>query len=299
MIETPALHHIDLNLLYTLHTVVDAGGVAAAAKRLGRTQPAISARLRHLEEELEVKLFERIGRKLALTPAGRIIDAEVREVLSGIRRVLDHARSTDQSPTGTLRIGALPTVSAYVVGPAVPSFLRRFPRAGVSIRLGLTRSQLDELRSGDLDVVVSVGPMPREELHVVKLADVRAMLAMRKRGAPAGTVRLSRLRGLDLIGFGSVGDLFFDSVWQFLGANRLEANMRTRVAHIQTIKGMIAAGGGVSILPGYTVVESQLVARKVEKLSLSLPMWAAARRSARNVPLVAEFCDHLRKHVRA
>ncbi len=293
MIDTSDLRHVDLNLLYTLQTVVDAGGVAAAAKVLGRTQPAISSRLRHLEEELQVDLFERIGRRLSLTPAGRIIDAEVREVLSGIQRVIDHARSADREPSGTLRIGGLPTVSAYVIGPALPAFLKRHPRADASIRLGLTRAQIDELRAGTLDVVVSVGPMPGDDLHVVELSHVHALLAMRKRGAPKGSVRLSRLRKMDLIGFGNVGDLFFDSVWKYLTDHELEANMRTRVAHIQTIKGIIAAGGGVSILPDYTIVDRTLVARRVENLRLSQPMWLAVRRSARDVPLVARFCEHL------
>src|SRR5262245_51544338 len=128
-----SLAQIDLNLLYTFRVFVETGSVGQAARRLGRSQPAVSVRLRQLEAALGTNLFERIGRRLELTPVGRAVDREARALLDGVVRLVDQVRGHASRPTGLLRVGVLPTVGVYLVAPVVAELVRRY--ASVAIEL--------------------------------------------------------------------------------------------------------------------------------------------------------------------
>jgi DNA-binding transcriptional LysR family regulator len=285
----------DLNLLYTLHVFVEAGGVAQAAKRLGRSQPAISARLHQLEIELGVTLFERIGRRLTLTPVGRAVDDEARALLAGARRILDLARSSEKEPVGALRIGCLPTIAVYLLAPTVARFSATHPKVEVRMQLWMSEAHLADLHQGKLDVVVSIGKPPSRGLDVLRLGEVSPVLVARKESSRRrGRVTIAELRKLPLIGYGRTGDPFFDGIWGFLEEHELDGAVRLHVQHIAMIKALVVAGAGVSILPDYVVTEPELSKRPVEGLTLAQPLWLATRKAMRDVPLVQQFCRALK-----
>ena len=289
------LAQIDLNLLYTFRAVLDAGGVGAAARTLGRTQPAVSARLRQLERDLGRQLFERHGRGLALTRFGRLLAREVGPVLAAVHQVVDRVRSAELEPVGTLRVGTFPTLSTYLLAPALLSFVAACPRADVEVRHGRTAEQLAALVEGALDVVVSAGPVPTGPLvDAAPLRRMRAVAATRAKEPGRGPMTVRQLGRSPIVGYGRTGDLygergdeFFDAVWRFLERHGLDAHVRVRVSHIQAVKRLVQLGAGVGILPDYTIVEPDLVARPVQGLAVSIPIWMAVRRSAAELPLVA------------
>jgi DNA-binding transcriptional LysR family regulator len=97
------------------------------------------------------------------------------------------------------------------------------------------------------------------------------------------------LRAHPIIGFGRIGDLFFDEVWSFLEKHDLVGNARIRAPNIQTIQQLVLAGAGIGLLPGYTVQTRGLVARPVTGLRAALPIWLAVRRSGLGIPLIEGF----------
>ena len=115
--EPRRLGQIDLNLLFTLYEVDRLGSVTAAARALGRTQPAISTRLRQLEQQLGAALFERAGPVLRFSPVGRAVLEEIGPLVASLGAVLDRTRGVDAEPAGALRVGALPTLCAYMLAP--------------------------------------------------------------------------------------------------------------------------------------------------------------------------------------
>jgi LysR family hydrogen peroxide-inducible transcriptional activator len=293
------LHAIDLNLLYTFQTFVDEGGVAPAARRLGRSQPAISARLHQLQDDLGVRLFERVGRRLELTPVGRAVHDEACTVLAAAQRIVDRARSGEHTPAGRLRIGALPTVGVFVLAPVIARYVRAHDAVEIDLRYGLTPELIDELTEGSLDMVVSVGVAPqRSDLDVTPLREVTAVAIVRAGTPrlPKGPITLSWLAGMSLIVSARLGDPFFDAVSDFVGGQGMVE--RIRVSHIQTLKALVLEGAGVSIVPDYTVVEPELIARKIEQLDFSHPMWMAMRSSSRDVLALQELRDALCASVR-
>jgi DNA-binding transcriptional LysR family regulator len=292
------LSQIDLNLLHTFRVVVDEGSVSRAARVLKRTQPAITSRLRQLETALDARLFQRVGRGIALSPVGRAIEARVREVLGGVQDILNGVRAAGGEPAGLLRIGALPTVSAYRIAPVLSRLVADYPALRVHVRVGLTQPQLDDLRRGALDVVFSVGPPPPDpRLRIETLGYARPVLVLKAAtgGIPSGAISLSRVRSFDLVLYGNVGDLFFDAVWAFVEREGLDRRAAIHVPHIQTLKALVATGAGASILPDYTVVEPELTTRPLRGLSIVHPIWMATRMGSEGIPAVDELARRVRR----
>lgn len=285
------LSSLDLNLLYTFRTFAECGSVQLTAAKLARSQPAISARLHQLQQELGTDLLIRTGRRLELTPLGRVFNTRLAELFSGIHELVDQARAASGAPVGLLRIGALPTAGVFLLTPKIATFTRRYPGVEVEMQYGLVSDLVEGLQKGHLDLVVGVGDKPSGDLDVKVLGFARPVLVTRKGtpDLPRRRLRPAHLTSLSWVGFGQVGDSFFDSVWEFLCEHGIDKRVQVRVANIQTLKALVGAGVGVSILPAYTVVERDLETRTVNGLGFSQPIWMAARPSSLAIPLVAQF----------
>lgn len=137
---------IDPDLLPTFLAVLEQGRIAAAARVLHMSQPAVSARIRRLEDSVGVTLLERSVRGVSPTPAGRRLAEHARE----IQRMLDRA-AADVGATaalGPLSIVASTTIAAQVLPAALASFRRDHPGVEIRLRIGNTEEVLDAVRSG-------------------------------------------------------------------------------------------------------------------------------------------------------
>lgn len=144
---------LDLDTLRSFVAVVDTGGFTAAGDLLGRTQSAISVKIRKLEEGLGRRLFVRTSRSLALTPDGELL-------LSYARRLLDLndeavLRFAEPGAEGSLRLG----VGEYFVPQYLPGLLRQFvrvfPRVHIEVKVALGNVLLHALEQGELDIVIT------------------------------------------------------------------------------------------------------------------------------------------------
>ena len=145
----------DLLSLRTFVAVVEEGGFSAAAKRINRTQSAISLQIAKLEERLNAKLLNRTSRSISLTPSGETFLSYTRRILE----LSDEAILAVTSPEDKtlLRVG----FAEYLAPQHLPDLLARFRRAhpncSLSLILGMGTGILESLKKGDLDVVFA-GP---------------------------------------------------------------------------------------------------------------------------------------------
>lgn len=152
--------HKNLLNAETLLWIARTGTFRAAAQKLFTTQPAVSARMKELENSLGVALFEKRGRKLELTPAARRFMERVEPLLYAV----DRAFSIDDSPddvanaTGTLRIG-MGEISMTWFSGIVPELRRLMPRISYEIEMDLAFQLKNKLRQGDLDMAIVAGPV--------------------------------------------------------------------------------------------------------------------------------------------
>lgn len=144
---------LDIALVRAFLTVVEAGGVTRAAAALGVSQAAASQQIRRLEESLDCRLFERVGRRLVLAPAGERLLAQARRLLA----MNDEVWSSMRTPSfeGEVRLG----VPYDIVGSFVPAVLRGFAKAQPRVRVSLvcedSKIVREALKSGGVDLALT------------------------------------------------------------------------------------------------------------------------------------------------
>jgi DNA-binding transcriptional LysR family regulator len=147
------------NQLKALIETADCGSFSAAARRLGVTQPAVSLRLQTLERDLGVRLLERQGESVTLTPAGRICYDAAQQVLRTWGAAAGQVAGLRGQISGRLAIGASTIPSEFII----PKFLRQFralhPLVAISLKVGSSREMLQLLENGAVDLCV-VGSLP-------------------------------------------------------------------------------------------------------------------------------------------
>lgn len=148
---------MDFADLQTFRAVVEHGGVSAAARRLHRVQSSVSARLAALEQQLGVPLFERLGRRLRLTPEGQRLYERSAPVVNELLAL----RQSMQVPPAAqvLRVGAMESTAAARLPRPLARLRADLPALELVLRTGPTRALLDQLGEGSLDVVFVAGPV--------------------------------------------------------------------------------------------------------------------------------------------
>ncbi len=219
-----------------------------AAEACAVSQPALSAQIRKTEELLGVALFERSRRGVRITPRGRVLVGQARRILVESRRLLALARSWRGSLAGPLALGAIETLGPYLFPHLLKPIRDHHPGLALTLHEGRTSELLDQLGDGELDLVLLSLPVQRTGLVSAPLF-FEPFLFLHAPDEP-----LARRRPL------SIGDLAPERLLlleeghclrgQALAACGLShASSRRHAASLETLRHMVAAGAGYSIIP--------------------------------------------------
>ncbi|NNF10584.1 MAG: LysR family transcriptional regulator [Acidimicrobiia bacterium] len=148
-----------------------------AAKRLHMAQPPLSRAIRELEEALGVTLLERTTRSVALTPAGRVLLEEAREVLSAFEGALGHARQAGRIDRQRLSVGFRPATSLPLLEPIAREFRGKYPLVEIDPHRVEWTHQIESLINGEVDVSFLMGPIAHPDLATHALAVVPRAVA--------------------------------------------------------------------------------------------------------------------------
>ena len=124
---------MDLHHLRTFIAIVDTGGVARAAAKINLSQSAVSRQIQILEAELDVLLFDRIGRHVRLTSEGEDLLRSGRRLVADADSFRERARALKSGDAGNIKIGATPPLIETVLAGFLPVYARRHPRVAVHI----------------------------------------------------------------------------------------------------------------------------------------------------------------------
>jgi LysR family hydrogen peroxide-inducible transcriptional activator len=214
------------------------------------SQPTLSTQIRKLEDELGVSLVERAPRRVMLTPIGRDIAERARKVIAEVEQMGEVARRSQDPEAGTVRLGIFPTLAPYLLPHVLPGVRQRFPRLELLLVEEKTDQILARLRDGRLDAGVLALPVHDDQLHVEPLFDEPFVLAVPQQHALAQHGSLS-LRDLDhqhllLLEEGHcLRDQALD-VCHMAGADERDG---FRATSLETLRQMVAAGVGITLLP--------------------------------------------------
>jgi LysR family hydrogen peroxide-inducible transcriptional activator len=246
---------MNLRDLQYLVAVADNRHFGKAAEASFVSQPTLSTQIKKLEQELGVELIERNPRQILLTEAGERIVERARTILREADSIRDIAHQAQDPESGTVRMGLFPTLAPYLLPHVVPNVHARFPRLELLLVEEKTDTILRRLTDGRLDAGVLALPVLDPLLHQEKLFTEDFVLAVpvdHPLASTDGLVDVSVLATEHVLLL-EEGHCLRDqalAVCQLAGASE-----RTgfRATSLETLRQMVAAGVGITLLPELAV----------------------------------------------
>lgn len=227
----------------------------AGEERVFVSQPALSRQIQRLEDELGARLFDRTGRGVNLTRAGKALLEEARRMLRQAKRAKETVRLAAEGKSGKLRVGFVGTAAFAVLQPLFRRWRREAPGVELVLSEQPSARQVEALGSEEIDVGFVRIPAPEEGLSfqtVLREPFVAALPASHAL-AERGEVAVSALAEEDFILFPrQLGAGLFDQVTGICREAGFSPHVAQEAVLMQTIVSLVAAGLGVSILPAST-----------------------------------------------
>lgn len=273
-----------------------------AALRCHVSQPTLSAQLKKLEEYLGVALIERRPRRVALTPAGAAVVERARRILRDADDIRALARASQDPLGGQLKLGLIPTLGPYLLPRVAPRIAKALPKLRLMLHEYQTASLLDRVVQGELDVAILALPADTRGLVTRSLFAEAFVVAMPEHHRLAAR---KRLKAADLAG----EKLLLLEEGHCLRDQALEVCARAgteeqdfRATSLETLRQMVAAGLGITLLPrlaseGPFASARGLIVRPFSPPAPSRVIGAAWRRSTSRAAAIATVCDIISKAV--
>lgn len=271
--------HWDLRQARTFIAVAEALSFSAAARSLHTTQSAVSRTISEMERDLALPLLQRTTRSVSLTPEGRFLLDECREVVAHFDRWLGRAGRVADGALGQIAVG----VNDFAIQAEVPRLLSRFRKRHPDIAFTFfsqTREdQFASLDNGEIDVGFAMGPIGRPHFSGFLVGDygLNCLVHASHPFASRASIHLEDLRHEALIlGDPSGWKTFGDYLHRAFGAAGVPLTINQMVSESVAIFGLVAAGSGVTLYPDCQdyVILRDVVKVPVTGLQEKIQTWA-------------------------
>jgi len=284
-----SISRVSLYHLETLLWIDRLGTFSAAAERLNTTQPAVSARMRELEQRLGSTLFRRDGRTMSLTAAGRKLVRDCDPLLRDMQLALLGSGGYGEA-SGVVRIGAGEIAAASCLPGFVAELKVDMPNVGLEIEIDLTANLIQQLLTGRTDMVFAAGPIAHPALKTSPIGEVGLVWL----ASPAVAARLGG------------GDRAIP-VWSLASHSPIHSRMRDAVAasriaqdslnlcnNARTMIDIAKTDGGVGIFPepmARDEIASGALVEIADMPALAPVAFHVAMRVADSEPVLARIFD--------
>ena len=256
---------ITLRQLQCLVAVADLLHFRRAAERLHLSQPALSAQIAQLEEQLGTLLVERTRRRVLLTPIGRDLAERARNILRDVSDLHEAARQAQAPLSGTLRVGVLRTLGPYLLPHMLGAMREGYPDLKLYLREEPRAQLLADLAHGDLDVVL-LHNAPRDDDHLTVVPLFReplwAVLPLGHRLVGKDVLEPADLAGEQMILL-ELGDGLRDPGLALCRAAGATEHPDFRATSLDALRQMVATGLGCTLLPGLYVQAEAMADRQI------------------------------------
>jgi LysR family hydrogen peroxide-inducible transcriptional activator len=230
------------------------------------SQPTLSVAIKKLEEELDVKLFERSAGEVTVTPLGEEIVRQAQSVLEQAAAIKEIAKRGKDPLAGPLTLGVIYTIGPYLLPELVRQSIARTPQMPLMLQENFTVKLLEMLRTGEIDCAVLAEPFPDTGLAMAPLSDEPFMAAVPSTHplATKKTVSAEELKSETMLLLGA-GHCFRDHVLEVcpefarFSSNAEGIRKSFEGSSLETIKHMVAAGMGVTLVPRLSVPRDALL----------------------------------------
>ena len=246
--------HINFNNLKIFETVYKEKSMTAAARELHLTQSGVSQHILALEDELGLRLFDRVNKKIIPTEAGKRLFQSSRPALLEIENTISELHSEKGILKGVVTMGLPIDFGTHVVIPKLAEFGERHPGIVFDVQLDSTSKLVEDLYSGKLDFAyvdsysfdksVEVEPVAKETLY---------LCASQKYLASKGHAKKTKayFESLDYVAFQDGEQILRSWMQHHLRKKSIHLNVRAKVKSVYAVYKFISAGLGVGILPDH------------------------------------------------
>jgi LysR family hydrogen peroxide-inducible transcriptional activator len=241
---------MNLRDLRYLVALADERHFGRAAERCFVSQPTLSAQIRKLERYLGAPLVERQPKRVSLTTIGEKVVERARRLLQESDAIVELARSERDPLSGQLRLALIPTVGPYLLPRVAPQLNLELAKLKLMLYEYQTAPLLEKLRAGEIDMGVLALPVPMDGLDCAALYEEPFALAMpaAHRLAARGQVEVDDLRGETLLLLED-GHCLRDQALEVCSRVRVHEAQDYRATSLETLRQMVAAGHGLTLLP--------------------------------------------------
>jgi len=243
-----------------------------AAQACYVSQPTLSVAVKKLEEELDVKLFERSANEVSVTHLGEEIVRQAQSVLEQAAAIKELAKRGKDPLAGPLTLGIIYTIGPYLLPDLVRQMIKRTPQMPLMLQENFTVKLLEMLRTGEIDCAILAEPFPDAGLAMAPLYDepFLALVPFNHPLAQQTQVSTEQLKQETMLLLGS-GHCFRDHVLEVcpefarFSSNAEGIRKSFEGSSLETIKHMVAAGMGVTLVPRLSVPKEALAAKPLRK----------------------------------
>lgn len=262
---------LELRQLRYFVEVAEREHISEAAEHLHVAQSAISRQIANLEDELGTALFERIGRNVKLTPVGKIFLEHTITALKAIDFASKQVEEFLDPTKGTIKIGFPTSLASYLLPTIISAFKKEYPDVSFQLRQGSYRFLIEAVKNRELNLAF-LGPLPPKdeaiEPTVLFSESISALLPANHRLAKEKSINLIDLKDEDFVLFPEHYILYTVAVDACRSVGFVP-NITSVGEDMDAIKGLVAAGVGVSLLPESSFYDSS--PRFMVKIPIALP----------------------------
>ncbi|UVI31945.1 LysR family transcriptional regulator [Paenibacillus spongiae] len=242
---------MELRQLYYFVKVAKKEHVTQAAEELHVAQSAVSRQIHQLEEELGAKLFLQKGRNLQLTPVGQLFMKRAEVILTDLERAVMEVHEFLDPEKGEIRLGFPHSLGISLIPEVVSEFRKKHPNVKFRFKQGMYPSLIRDVMRGEVDLSF-VSPCPEEHEHVtgqtILTEELYAILPPNHPLAGEESIELAQLKDETFVLF-SEGYSLRPIVWDACKKAGFTPSIGFEGEETETIRGLVAAGMGVSLLP--------------------------------------------------
>lgn len=249
---------MELRQLRYFVEVAEREHISEAAEHLQVAQSAVSRQIANLEEELGTPLFERVGRNVKLTAIGKIFLEHAVNVLKAADFATKQVEEYLNPAKGTIKVGFPTSLASYVLPTVISAFKKEYPNVSFHLRQGSYRFLIDSIINRDLNLAF-LGPVPPKDEHINQTIlfseNVYALLPANHPLAKRKTINLADLRDDQFVLFPEgyiLNKLAVDACKQA----GFSPKVTTEGEDMDALKGLVAAGIGVTLLPDSSLYDS-------------------------------------------
>lgn len=239
---------MEIRQLHYFMAVCEEMHFTKAAEKIGVSQPTLSQQIRALENELNMPLFDRIGKKIALTEAGTLLLNYGTEILDNIQNVKDSIADLRQIQRGTIKVGLMPSDLDYRISELIIDFHHKFPKVKLMVIASI--EILQQVLESEVDIGIGTNVLPNDRLIMIPLCKEEYVLTVSKSHPLAGkkSIDLDELRDLPMVMYPE-GFMGRDLVEETVRKHGFRLNSILETSSVTSIIRLVKANIGATLQP--------------------------------------------------